>query len=110
MKFKIIANKDNELNESNNNENKNYFSQKFNKYQINNSIEQKDKDKNNLFNRDQINNEILKFANKYLNNQNIDNINNSNDLLLKNESIEIKNNNFENNNKISIDKSKNINE
>ena len=107
-KFNIIENDDIENKDSNKNETVKYIPQKFNKYQSNNESSQIEKKE--LNNRDKVKDEISYFANKYLNNQNNDNINFKNDLLLKNASIEIKNKDFEKENILNIDKSKNINE
>ena len=107
-KFKIIENDDIENKDLNKNETEKYIPQKFNKYQRNN--DSNIKENKELYNRDKVKDEILHFANKYLNNQNNDNINFKNDLLLKNASIEMKNKDFEKEDNLNIDKSKNIDE
>ena len=101
-KFNIIENDcdDKEYNEI---KNQKYIPEKYNKYQLNINNEKIENNNNNEVNK--FDEEILNFANKYLNNPNI-----KSDMLLKNDSIEIKNKDFEKINKIEIDNLKNLDE
>ena len=83
-------------------ENKKYIPEKYNKYQINMNNEKNENNNNEVNKFDE---EILNFANKYLNNPNI-----KSDMLLKTDSIEMKDKDLEKINKIEIDNSKNIDE
>ena len=83
-------------------ENKKYIPEKYNKYQINLNNEKNENNKNEVNKFDE---EIFNFANKYLNNPNI-----KSDMLLKTDSIEMKDKDLEKINKIEIDNSKNIDE
>ena len=79
-----------------------YIPEKYNKYQININNEKNENNNNEVNKFDE---EILNFANKYLNNPNI-----KSDMLLKTDSIEMKDKDSEKINKIEIDNSKNIDE
>ena len=101
-KFNIIENDyvDKSFDEK---ENKKYIPEKYNKYQINMNNEKNENNNNHEVNK--FDEEILNFANKYLNNPNI-----KSDMLLKTDSIEMKDKDSEKINKIEIDNSKNIDE
>lgn len=106
-KFNIIENDfENNYNEE---ENKKYIPQKFSEYQaINDNEKNNNKDENNEMKKR--NEDILHFANKYLKEPNFDNKNINSDILLKNDSVEIKNKDFEQLNKLNINNIKNIDE
>ena len=72
-----------------------YIPEKYNKYQINMNNEKNENNNNEVNKFDE---EILNFANKYLNNPNI-----KSDMLLKTDSIEMKDKDSEKINKIEID-------